>query len=82
MPLYDYKCGEGHLTTEFRSYENRKRGPKCKRCGAKTQYQFPMSHVEPDGIYSYAPNIGTEADFERRREAIKEGQKVIKRGGP
>lgn len=36
-------------------------------------------HVSPDGVYSYAPNLGDPERFERQRAAIKEGQKVIPR---
>lgn len=79
MPRYDYRCGEGHVTTVFRSYEYRERPTPCERCGRSAVYQFPLTHRQPDGIYSYAPNIGNPNDHERRNEAIRAGIKVIDR---
>jgi hypothetical protein len=46
------------------------------------EYQFPMTHRQPDGIYSYAPNIGSADDHERRHEALKSGQRIIDRQVP
>jgi hypothetical protein len=34
----------------------------------------PMPHVPVDGIYSYAPNIGTAAEHERKNEVIRARQ--------
>ena len=70
MPLYDYKCGKGHTTTLIRSYEKRVELPRCKTCGGKTTYQFPLVHAMPDGMYSYAPNLGSAANFEKRQAAM------------
>lgn len=81
MPLYDYRCPSGHVTETIRSYANRHDCPRC-RCGAETSRVFPAPHVEPDGVYSYAPNLGTEETFERRRHAIREGVKMIKKEIP
>jgi hypothetical protein len=38
-------------------------------------------HRQPDGIYSYAPNIGTEADYERRTANAKAGRLGTERDG-
>ena len=38
-----------------------------------------LEYGSPDGIYSYAPNVGDPERFERQREAIKSGTKVIPR---
>jgi len=37
------------------------------------------AHVEPDGVHSYAPNIGDPNRFERQQEAIRTGRTVIDR---
>ena len=81
MPIYEYKCVAGHVTETIRSYANRHDCPRC-RCGLETTRLFPTPHVEPDGVYSYAPNLGSEEMFERRRTAIREGQKMIKKEIP
>jgi hypothetical protein len=78
MPLYEYICPDGHHTTRLCRYED-SYAPVVCQCGKEAARLFPLTHVETDGIYSYAPNVGTEADFERRHEAIKAGKKVIKR---
>ena len=82
MPLYDYVCPEGHVTETIRVYTQRDECPPCARCGLDTDRLFPTPHVEPDGIYSYAPNLGSEEMFERRRHAIREGQRMIKKEIP
>jgi hypothetical protein len=41
--------------------------------------QFPLTHCAPDGVYSYAPNIGNPEVFEQRRAAIK---RMKEDGGP
>ena len=79
MPIYEYRCSNEHLSSKICSHAASYEPHVCPRCGEIAERQFPMSHVEPDGIYSYAPNIGTEQDYERRRTAIREGQRVIKR---
>lgn len=79
MPIFEYACGAGHRVDTIRHYDKRD-DPKACDCG------LPMTRIEvsrpsgsPDGIYSYAPNIGDPDRFERQRQAIKDGTKVIKR---
>ena len=80
MPLYEYRCTPCSKTvTAIRSYPERLDYMTCPQCSAGMEYQFPMTHRQPDGIYSYAPNIGNANDYERRRAALESGQKVIKR---
>lgn len=76
-PLYEYRCGEGHVTIELRSFDERDRVPGCERCGGTTVRVMSVPAKRTDGIYSYAPNTGSEQKFERQREAIKEGRSVI-----
>ena len=47
------------------------------RCGQSAQRIMSRSHCPPDGIYSYAPNIGSAAAFEKRQQAIKDGVNVM-----
>lgn len=75
MPLYEFRCIDGHTTEHIRSYGTRDDPVLCK-CGKPTERLFPKPHVEPDGIYSYAPNIGSKEDFERRTEAAKRREVV------
>lgn len=35
MPIYEYACANGHLTTDFRPVRSRKRPLQCKRCDGK-----------------------------------------------
>lgn len=70
MPLYDYRCPEGHVTTELRGFDQRDTPVVCK-CGQPTERLFPRTHRLPDGMYSYAPNLGDPEKFERRHEAAK-----------
>ena len=65
MPLYEYRCGSGHVREELRAYEDRDADLVCQ-CGKRAARVPSAHHSQPDGIYSYAPNIGTAADFERK----------------
>lgn len=76
MPSYDYRCVEGHITGGIRKIDNRHDSPPCQTCGEPTLLIISRTHCPPDGIYSYAPNVGSEWDFERKRSAIKAGRKV------
>jgi predicted nucleic acid-binding Zn ribbon protein len=75
-PRYDYVCPAGHDTERFFRIVDRDVSVPCETCGAPTIRTISAPHVEPDGVYSYAPNLGSEASWERRRAAIKDGVKV------
>lgn len=60
----------------LRAMGQRNRKLACPKCGTVMGRVISRSHIVPDGVYSYCPNIGTEADFERKRHAIREGIKV------
>ena len=83
MPIYEYKCSNlagTHTTEAIRSYRDRDvRSPIC-HCGYQTfRIEISQPHCMPDGMYSYEPNVGSARDFERRRNALESGQRVIKR---
>lgn len=82
MPLYDFKCANGHTTELVVSYEKRDDPAFCSLCGDASTRQFPLPHVPPDGVYSYAPNVGCPERFERQRHAIKNGIKTLDRTPP
>lgn len=79
MPIYEYRCGEGHLHEDIRAYEYRDKRARCPRCKRIAKRIPSAPHVEPDGVHSYAPNIGSPERFERQQEAIKSGTRVIDR---
>lgn len=79
-PLYEYKCKQGHTTSLIRSYDHRLELVRCPTCGGATEYQFPLPHALPDGVYSYAPNLGNPEVFEKRVNAIDEGAYARKHG--
>jgi hypothetical protein len=41
-----------------------------KICGKPMELLFPIPHVLPDGVYSYAPPIGTMDAFDRKMAKI------------
>ena len=77
MPIYEYACPAGHRAERLRPYKQRNNGVWCGACGVRMKRVPSLPHCMPDGMYSYAPNIGDPKAFERRREAIKRGDKVI-----
>lgn len=60
----------------------RNRKVTCPQCGVLMGRVLSRPHIVPDGVYSYAPNVGDPARFERQRQAMKDGVKVIPRHDP
>lgn len=75
-PIYEYRCPSGCVTELFRPISERTTPTVCA-CGQKAELSVSLTAKRTDGIYSYAPNVGSEQKFERHREAIREGRKVI-----
>lgn len=82
MPIYEYICSgpDAHTHEVIRRYEDRDTPWGCLTCGGTMQRIWSTPSIPPDGVYSYAPNVGDPERFERQRHAIKTGQKVIERG--
>lgn len=57
-PLYEYRCGEGHVTEWLRKYDTRDDAAVCATCDRPATRIPSAHHAEVDGIYSYAPNVG------------------------
>ncbi len=74
--LYDYACKDGHTVERLVRMTSRDDAASC-HCGQPLARIISAPHCVPDGMYSYSPNVGSERAFEQRREAIKNGQKVI-----
>ena len=79
MPRYDWVCPAGHVTEVFRSIARRNEPLTCSTCGAEMMRTVSAPHVEPDGMYSYAENLGNADQFERRLQAMKDGKRVYKK---
>lgn len=79
MPVYQYRCAEGHLVEHIRRIAARDEPATCPHGHPAPRVEVCVSHVPPDGVYSYAPNIGDADRFERQRHAIKTGTRVIPR---
>jgi len=76
MPLYDYQCPAGHRLERLRKYAARDEPVTC-HCGDAMARTAPLPHCVPDGMYSYAPNLGSETAFEKRLIAMRNGERVI-----
>ena len=67
-PIFEYRCPYGHKHETLRKYEHRFDADPCPKCGAPTDYVISAPHVEPDGVHSYCPNLGTSDNYERKHE--------------
>lgn len=76
MPQYQFRCPEGHVTERMRRMADR-HDPEICSCGKDASLIISIPHCVPDGVYSYAPNIGSASAFEQRREHIKNGGGII-----
>jgi putative FmdB family regulatory protein len=82
-PVYEYQCQDcAHVSEELRPMYARNRGGICSQCGQLATLVMSRSHVVPDGVYSYAPNVGDPVAFEKRLGAMKEGQAIIQKEPP
>lgn len=73
MPIYEYVCPAGHRSEELRKYEERDTPLECFECerpDVMMRRHFSAHHKQPDGMYSYAPNIGDPAKFDRNVAGI------------
>lgn len=73
MPIFEYQCSQGHKSARLRKFSQRNKPVVCD-CGRKMKRVFSVPHCVPDGMYSYAPNLGDPNRFERQQEAIKARQ--------
>ena len=75
-PRYEYRCQNcGRTEVRLRKFARRFDGPCCT-CGMEMTWMFPAPHIEPDGIYSYAPNVGTAEAWERKEAKIQERERA------
>ena len=81
MALFEYTCtGCGRTEKHLRPFARKYDPATCSVCGVLMRaVEISATHVEPDGIYSYCPNVGDPGQFERRLIAQKNGVKVIKK---
>lgn len=70
MPLYDYRCPEGHSRERIRKYDDRDAVLICV-CGEPMKRTVSAHHAPVDGIYSYAPNLGSPEVFERKQAKMR-----------
>ena len=47
MPIYDYKCKNGHIFDEVCSIKDRKEPKECIECGEKAKFVFSVNGVKP-----------------------------------
>jgi len=78
-PIYDYRCPCGKEVTRLRKWVIRDAPITCE-CGEPMGRLFPRPHCLPDGVYSYAPNIGSAENFERKQAILDRNHERKKDG--
>lgn len=73
--IYEYRCSSGHITEKLRKVANRHDPVECE-CGESASLIISKTHRQPDGIYSFAPNVGDPNKFERRWENLKQNKRL------
>lgn len=73
MPIYEYRCGEGHIQDGFRAIAERDNPVTCYRCGGKAKRIQSVPAKRTDGIYSYDENIGNP-ELVEKAEARERGE--------
>ena len=81
-PIYEYRCPNGHVHERLRKISERDNPASCLVCMGQALPIISLPHIEPDGVYSYEPNVGSKDDFDRKqaklakhREQRKDGKK-------
>lgn len=78
--IYQYQCQQGHTSERFRKIDNRHDPVSCDICHEPMQLIISRTAKQPDGIYSYMPNVGNPRAFEQRHAAIRENKERRKDG--
>lgn len=78
MPIYSYRCTDGHEFEEMSSIANRKEPKECKECGAEAHMFIvpPKISLDPTD-----PGFGgTWISWERKREKqMKQERQLAKK---
>jgi hypothetical protein len=78
MPFYEYTCPDGHRTGPLMRRISARHDPlSCEKCRKPAELSMSIPHCPPDGVYSYAPNLGDANAFERRIENLKHGKRLM-----
>jgi hypothetical protein len=72
--IYQYSCGE-HITEKMRKIADRHQPVECE-CGKPSKLIISRPSGSPDGIYSFAPNMGDPNVFDRRHEMLKQNKRL------
>ena len=75
--IYEYKCPNSHGAEKLRKIANRNDPLSCPECGEPMFLIISRTHRQPDGIYSFAPNVGSPDAFDRRWENMKAGKRIM-----
>ena len=78
--IYQYQCRQGHTGERYRKMAERHDPVTCDICREPMHLIISRTAKQPDGIYSYAPNVGNARAFEQRRVAISENKERRKDG--
>lgn len=84
MPIYEYRCGEGHLSEQYFSIADYKNTIPCV-CGedAKRIYSSPFFSVEYVERQDFSQSLGRERGFNNKSELKSFMQKHnLKDGAP
>jgi len=66
MPIYDYKCKNGHTFEDMCSIKNRREAKKCTECGKNGYFVISVS--------KYKPTFGNADRFWELREKKRLGK--------
>ena len=79
MPIYEYRCPNRHTETKLRKRQDSDEPLTCA-CGEPMERIMSAPHCLPDGVYSYAPNVGSADNFERKQAILDKNRERKKDG--
>jgi len=78
--IYQYQCERGHTVESIRKIAQRHDPVTCDICREPMHLIISRPAGSPDGVYSYAPNLGNANAFELRQMNIRVNRERAKDG--
>lgn len=78
MPSYEFRCPDGHVSGALRRMSQSAEPILC-HCGKMAERIMSIPHCVPDGMYSYAPNVGSADAFEQRQIKMRNGERTFQK---
>jgi putative FmdB family regulatory protein len=78
MPVYDYECPAGHVTSEKRTYAEREQTLECPECQERAEYVLVRSGIQLGSVERKRGN--SRLIFDERQVSSESGSRWRDKG--